>query len=491
MNIGGALASGIFAITALTVVGAIMSYTVFKVRERRRKPKASAGDEDVLQFFDEYRPHGSGARANTEEQSATGWGLWARLAASTLGLLVIVGCLVAFLVYSRKQEKTPPEPPSDRTSGMLKRLVSLLEKGEEPKPPAHDRGRQPDFGSMRSRKPSMFPFSSLDRNRDRRIQRHERKQIHQRVPQFVLVTSDDNGSVDGLQWLHEQATTHGFVGQMTFFNTANYLTGRKNHLGGKVTGEWQQLLDHYYVGLHGSTHEEGAEGWDTMRWRKELSSIMGELTGRLQLPKGWTWDKYPFGSRAPFLMLTNTYFEALLDLEHPVLYDASLQVRPGGERRTPHPPRDERRDLVWPFTLDNRLPRQIDRPYLPDTGKRARIERHPFWEVPVYSWYLRREEGQGEWQPSLDVNLWQHHPCTGAGNQAAVEAVLDNLEAHYRGNRAPFHIGLHSRQYAADRNCERATLGAIFAEIKGLKGAGKNIRFSNIPDLLLWLMRRR
>ena len=69
--------------------------------------------------------------------------------------------------------------------------------------------------------------------------------------------------------------------------------------------------------------------------------------------------------------------------------------------------------------------------------------------------------------------------------------MLDNLEAHYRGNRAPFHIGLHSRQYAADRNCERATLGAIFAEIKGLKGAGKNIRFSNIPDLLLWLMRRR
>ena len=39
MDVGGPLATGIFIITALTVVGALLSYIVFKMRETEPEPE--------------------------------------------------------------------------------------------------------------------------------------------------------------------------------------------------------------------------------------------------------------------------------------------------------------------------------------------------------------------------------------------------------------------------------------------------------------------
>ena len=55
------------------------------------------------------------------------------------------------------------------------------------------------------------------------------------------------------------------------------------------------------------------------------------------------------------------------------------------------------------------------------------------------------------WEPSLDFNVFKRFPCNGDdASPGAVEMLVQNLRAHYKGNRAPFHIGLHAQNYTAD-----------------------------------------
>ena len=514
MNLGGALATGIFALTALTVFGAFISYVIFKIRERSRRrfsAAAATGGEETLEYFVEFRPESQEDVSAHASSEAPRRGLWARVVASASLLMIAMGGLVAYVVYLNKKpsEKGPKGKEAPALSGLLKQVKSLLAErkkpGEEPVG-AISRGPQHDFSRLQSRPAMLFPSAGLDLDSDGELQEKERKLIHSTTPQFVYVTSDDNGSVDGLAWLRRQARTHGFTGKMTFFNTANYLSGRKNHLGGNIDSAWQRLTDAFYIGLHGTTHAPGADTWDAHRWRREHATVLGEIRQRLRPPLNWTWDGYPWGSRAPFLMLTDAYFQALRQLEYPVIYDSSLQVLPGGEGKKPHPDLDkEVRDLPWPFTMDNPLPDEIDRPWLAKTEARAEIGPHPFWQVPVYSWYLRAQQANeaktttasktakqdGEWVPSLDVNAWRHHGCENPnGNTAIVRDLIDNLKAHYRGNRTPFHIGLHARQYTEKKACERATIGAVFAGIRNLVTDGYNIKLVSIPELILWIDQR-
>jgi hypothetical protein len=65
--------------------------------------------------------------------------------------------------------------------------------------------------------------------------------------------------------------------------------------------------------------------------------------------------------------------------------------------------------------------------------------------------------------------------------------VLANLDAHYRGNRAPFHLGLHAQTYAAGSACQRATIAAILDGIDKRRGDGADIQLISIPDLLAWM----
>jgi hypothetical protein len=141
----------------------------------------------------------------------------------------------------------------------------------------------------------------------------------------------------------------------------------------------------------------------------------------------------------------------------------------------------EPRDAVWPFTLEEPLIDEVDA--MGAAGQKMRIGRHALWEVPVYAWLLN-----GTWQPSLDHNLFKMYPCTNSnGRDDAITAVMDNLKAHMQGNRAPFHIGLHAQNFAADKTCERATVARLMTNLDRMVRDGANIRFIAMPELLEWM----
>jgi len=110
------------------------------------------------------------------------------------------------------------------------------------------------------------------------------------------------------------------------------------------------------------------------------------------------------------------------------------------------------------------------------------------WEVPMYAWYLHPPKGKPTWQPSMDYNLWKLFGCEGdQPNTKIVDQLMDNFKAHYAGNRAPFHIGLHAHNYKAGATCKRKTLAALLTMLDAFKSTHANIKYINVSSLIVWL----
>lgn len=465
MNIAGALSIGIFAITVLTVVSAVLAYAIFKARERRRRKGGAPGSAGsvMLEYFVEFQlPEMERASSHTRLMAPA-------LARPMTRRLVVLGVIAAIA-------------GTVATVMVLLWSAGLLGKSHH----AADRP-EPHPIIDTSRKPSLFPFPDLDADHDGKIAPAERTALQDRIPQFIVITSDDNGSSDGIKFLKELLGDRGIWQHLTFFMTGNYLPGRPNYLGGPIVTWWQTILDETQLGLHGLTHEEGAESWTAERWASEQSTVEKELTGRLSLPDGWDWEHYPLGSRAPYLVFSDAYFQGLERLPIKPRYDSSLVVHPGGTDMTP-PSDSPGRDLTWPFTLENPLPPDADPPYMPATMSHVRIGKHALWEVPVYAWWLTPPNAKAQWMPSLDYNVWKLYGCQGSdANKAIVDAIMANLKAHYAGNRAPFHIGFHAQSFGANEACRRATAVLLFQEIDRFIDANRGVEYISIPNLLAWM----
>lgn len=448
MTVVGALATIIYVTTILTVVLGLSAYALYKVREKRRLlPQKS---RVLLTYFVEYALPGmpAGSLVTVRAPKTTSWRVPLSLGAG-------IGLVVAVVL------------------GIWLRLhgASSLDVAAEPR-------TMPDLKSLAHGAPSLFPYPSLDANGDGIIQDDERLQIHAEVPQFVLLSCDDNGAVAGLEWLRATMASHHAGGKVTYFMTGNYMEGRANYMGGPVDDWWQLEATESYVGLHGTTHAEGGQGWNVDRWKEELSGVHQQMIRKLAPPPQWVWDGYPWGSRAPFLVVDDAYFTALDGLRPHVVYDASLIVQPNKRPAKASEPRD----VIWPFTLEQPL---LDEVYASggESTPRMKIGHHGLWEVPVYAWLLK-----GNWQPSLDYNLFKVYPCDDKdGRKDAVRDVMDNLHAHMQGNRAPFHVGFHAQDFTADKTCERATVARLMGELDKLVRDGANIRTIAMPELLEWM----
>lgn len=469
MNVAGPLASLIFATTALTVFGGLFAYAVYKARERRRAAPARGV---ALQYFLEYTPPRASAR--DAEGAATRRRPWEMYLVSGAA---VVGLIAATLYYYRTGRRYVLQGAWSRPGGGANK--------EFPAPPDWPRavrGREPSLAAS-TRRASPFPSARFDANGDGVIQPGERALLHDEVPLSVILTVDDNGSAQGLAWLSETFERHRLRGDVTFFLTGNYAEGRPSYLGGPMNAWWSRLAQDGFVGLHGLSHESGIE-WSRQRWSEEHRATIREITSRAALPPGWSWTSYPFGSRAPYLAFDDEYLSALDRTTPAVVYDASMIVHPN----EPLPATLAElgpRDPSWPFSLDVPLPDDVELPFSEAKGQRVKIGKHATFEVPVYAWAVSKSGGGLRWVPSLDVDLFGIHPCTGAGaNAAIVEAFEHNLDAHYGGNRAPFHLGLHAQNYTADKACERSTLEAMLDAIDRRVGAGRDIRYESAPRLL-------
>jgi hypothetical protein len=478
MNIAGPLASLIFAITVLTVFGGLFAYGVYKARERTRKKPATT--KKVLQYFVEYELPAlpavaaagglTPAMAPRVEKEGRPWGLY------FVSMLAIGGMITASVYYYRSGKRIVLQGAWQQGTGPSK---------EFPGPPERPKvSRGPVIAlDLKTRRSSLFPSARFDKNHDGLIQPDERAALHAEVPLTMLVTVDDNGHAQGLLWLYEMFEKHKLMGKVTFFLTGNYAEGKPNYLGGPVTTWWTTIARENFIGLHGLTHTDPGVEWSRQRWSEENSTAMKDITTNVAPAEGWPWNTYPWGSRATFLSFNDDYFTALDRISPVIKYDASMVVHPNAPLPGVGAPLPAR-DVSWPFSLDLPLPDDVELPYSGKLDRRVTIGTHAIYEVPVYSWAVR-EKDKLAWTPSLDVNLFKTFPCGSDGTNGEVVAAFErNLQAHYQGNRAPFHLGLHAQNYTADKKCERKTVEAILAKVDALVASGSKIQYDAAPHLL-------
>ena len=480
MNIAGPLASLIFAITVLTVFGGLFAYGVYKARERTRKKPASS--KKLLQYFVEYELPALPAMASAggltpalpkrreAEKEGRPWGLY------FISTLAIGGMITASVYYYRSGKRIVLQGAWQQGTGPSK---------EFPGPPDRPKvGRGPVVAlELKTRRPSLFPNARFDKNRDGLIQPDERAALHAETPLTVLLTVNDNGHAQGLLWLSELFEKQKLRGKITFFLTGNYAEGKPNYLGGPVTAWWTALAGENFIGLHGTTNSDPGTEWSRQRWTEENGTAMKDITTTVTPPEGWPWATYPWGSRATYLAFNDDYFAALDRISPIIKYDASMIVHPIARLPAPGAPL-ALRDMSWPFSLDVPLPEDVELPFSAKQDRRVTIGTHAIYEVPVYSWAVR-EKDKLVWLPSLDVNLFKNFPCASDGvNNDVLAAFEKNLMAHYHGNRAPFHFGLHAQNYTADKKCERKTVEAILAKVEAMIASGAKIQYDAAPRLL-------
>jgi hypothetical protein len=473
VNIAGPLATLIFAITVITVFGGLFAYGVYKARERTRKKPAST--KKVLQFFVEYALPSTGGTDNAIPSPPLEGGRGALVIYLALGAAAI-GLAMTGLYYYRSGRRLVRQ-------GVWAVGTEATKEFPGPPPPRRpNRGAPVSFAKLAGRRASFFPKASLDANGDGVLQMNERARLQADVPQTILVTVDDNGHAQGLRWLFEAFDKYGIWSRSTFFITGNYGRRRPSFLGGPIDAWWSCLSNENFVGIHGQTHEGDTEGWSVERWLSEDGTTLTEISTEVQAPEGWAWESYPWGSRAPFLFFTDAYFAALERVTPRVPYDTSMVVHPSG------PARFGPRDVPWPFSLDTPLPPEVELPYSEEQHARVVVAKHALIEVPIYAWAVRVKGGTMTWLPSLDVNVFKELGCSGDGaNAEVVDVFEENLKAHYEGNRAPFHLGLHAQNYTADRTCERATLDAILGRVQRYSANGWRLQYQSLPRLLEWL----
>ncbi len=453
-------AGGLVTLVALAVLVARAS--------RRVAPRSTAGSEH-LRYFVEYFAD------ETSVQPAVRTG--AELRTPVFAVVLGASLLLAGGVLYRARPQGPIEgPPAAPASASASSSGAAL-------PAPKKIGRiAPAPIAITPRRPSFFVTPAADLNGDGKVQNEERAMIHAETPLFVVVTIEDAGHTEGLAWVQELLESHHVSNKVTWF-----LTGQGfDRKGGVVGTAWQRASYEGMLGLSSTTRDAELGDLVLDKWVDELGSLQRLLRKELELPSGWDWKTVPLGARAPFLAANDAWFTALTKLDGTVVYDSSLVMQPAEPTATIDTPRD----AYWPFTLHEGLPKEAKAPWV--GGKAVALTPHPLYELPLTPWALRAKGQPPEWQPSTDANLFRFHPCGENAAQAEPEAVAQlsqNLVAHYKGNRAPFHLGLRTGAYGK-AGCARATIDKFLSEVGRRIEEGENIRFVDVPTLLAWMAKK-
>lgn len=457
----------------LTVFGGLFAYIVYKMRERTRKAPAAASTSAVeLKFFVEYEPPASVEAKTVAAAPAKAPPALSYLIVGGTAFAALLGLGIYYFNTARGVVLRGGWGQGDTAAG-----------AESPAPPSRSRApRGPELAMPSgTRAPSLFPSPEYDTNHDGILQEDERTAIHAEIPMSILITVDDNGHAQGLLYLQSLFERFDVWGQITFFLTGNYLEGRSSHLGGPIGEWWANLAQDNYVGLHGLGQARGSETWSVDKWSEDTRTLLRAVTTRVTPPEGWTWSTYPWGSRAPRLALSDAYLTALERASPKVFYDSSMIVRPASAVQS------DSRDVTWPFTLDTELTPDVQMVGSAGGGGRLALSKHALFEVPLSAWAVR-DKGALSWVPSTDDKYFETFPCKATPSAEGLAMFEQNLRAHYRGNRAPFHIGLHPQTFTADRPCERATLEAMMGILQRFAGPAAKVRFEPIPVLVSRLL---
>lgn len=341
------------------------------------------------------------------------------------------------------------------------------------------------------------------------------------VPQFIVVSSDDNGQVDGLKWFSEmmaqkQNPSPEVSNPRTFdgdsIKASLYIAG--NVLKNNTVVELLKGL--YKRGFEMGNHTTNHVGTVTLDWTKEEVSshlTVKEYTKEVVDCNVGLVEKVGVkrsdikGFRTPFIAYSDTVLETID--QQAFLYDASIIS--GNETWESI---GDVGTYFWPYTMEEGTPSATaDNHYT--NAFDLYIGKHPgLWEMPVQMFQAPEDslcEKYGT-TPGLrkritdsvsyaspngkvdavDYNLWSTFKLNKEDHIATLNYSLDKS---YYGNRAPLFYVIHSDFYtdnsyysssfksvekAEDR---RATLEA-FIDYALTK---PNVRFVSAEQLIDWL----
>ena len=353
------------------------------------------------------------------------------------------------------------------------------------------------------------------------------------TPQFVCVSSDDNG-YSGLAGSPHDGGLHYFTEifaglrnpagsgnarlfdgaspHYTFFvNTRFIVPDVPNpHSGGYGVGDdpvlvkraWREAFDHgHEIAVHTHSHSHG-RSFTVAQWEDEMRRSIEILT------RPWNPDETPgepdpsagigiprsalIGFRAPFIEPADNGMSAAVRLG--LTYDSSIEEGPG---LGPH-----RGEFPWPYTLDAGIPAQ-----------RPPIGPHPgLWEIPLGNYVVPPDSDcarygvpaglraalakrQGYFQvengeiTGMDWNLWNEYAMTPAEFLATLKHTLDR---HLDGNRSPMTVGFHSELYTIRRDgkTDPAVIRARRAAVEAFLAyalSKSEVRLADHRELLEWL----
>ena len=305
------------------------------------------------------------------------------------------------------------------------------------------------------------------------------------VPQFVMFGADDNYYADGILWLVDTAfagktNPDGTPAQITFFITAGggsdadggiFTPGTVGQTPDQVVSSWQAAYAAgHEIGNHTWDHDQSnstaGDSYTTAQWQGEITPSQAFLIKQANFPS-CELD----GFRFPYLEFDDEGFASAAAAGF--LFDGSMEfgynwwVPPVAAGAVLANGADagcgygcgpgvyaSGQNYWWPFTLDNGPPSADSDGFDPTETKG--VTAHPgFWEFLATTWNQPPEPWDGGVPASvatvtgLDYNMWEvQEEQPGVYNFC--DALKNTFIQRYKGNRAPWNLGIHSTIYSPD-----------------------------------------
>lgn len=337
------------------------------------------------------------------------------------------------------------------------------------------------------------------------------------IPQFIVIGSDDNGRVEGLEWLAEllesktnptqeipnEKTFDGTPMTMSFYCSSMYM--ENDTIVTLLNRLYQNGME---MGNHTENHIGGIE-FDTLgvvqKWYEipeyttEISACNKALINLVGV------DREDIkGFRTPYGLYTDAVLTAVEEIGF--TYDCSIF---SGFEFTGAP---EVGTNYWPYTMENGSLTADE--YYPNQALGNSIGEHPgLWEMPGYALQAPTDDECVQYgaKPGLrskinsvttwgydgkiggvDFTLWNLY---GMDRDESAAILRYSLDKSYEGNRAPFHYVIHSDYYSDNDfnsnnfpsipSCEDRR--GVLVDFINYAMTLKDVRFISSAQLIDWL----
>ncbi|MEX0323280.1 MAG: polysaccharide deacetylase family protein [Puniceicoccaceae bacterium] len=288
-----------------------------------------------------------------------------------------------------------------------------------------------------------------------------------KVPQFIVLTFDDNPDIEAMSWMMDTARTRanpdGSRIPLTFFSNGKYLDESPD----LATLHLQAWKEGHEIGNHTLNHP-GGENFSAEEWQAEIKLCTAAFVNA-GIP-----EHAITGFRAPFIAYNAATFAALDALDYH--YDSSIEE--GFEQEM------DGSNGYWPYTMDNGSPGNV---IAVEQENREAVGRHKgLWQLPVHALIVPSDDMCAEYgvapglRERIRENIKRDHDWEWPSAQGKITGYDWNLlemgsvsgdeflailkhsfDLKITGNRAPIVFGGHTALYPAAPIDRRKAMAAF------------------------------